>query len=151
MTLFQLLLLIHILAAAIWIGGGIVTSLVGRLLYNEKNTAALSGYCGVMAKLGGPVFGGSSTVVLATGVWMVAMDGGPTFGATWVSVGFTAWILSFIFGGVIGGRQFGIVGKELADGKSIDQISKRWQLAERSLLADHVVRIVAVVFMVWRP
>lgn len=151
MTLFQVLLLIHILAVVVWLGGAFVALLIGGSLRRSGNTPAMAAYCAALAHLGGPVFGGSSLITLVTGIWMVG-EGYPDWSMLWVNLGFGLWLVSTVMGAAFVGRSWHAVGIALAEpGASID--SQQPMIGRAVVLSwiDLAIRTLVVVVMVWRP
>lgn len=150
MSWFEILLVIHILAAMVWIGGAIVGTLIGQFIAQSGDAGAMSRYCIAFASIAGPAFGGSSLIVLGSGIWMVA-DSSIEFGALWVSLGFAGWLVSMIMGATVVGMTWTKVGRQLADGASMDATQPLISKAVRLTWIDLLIRIAVVVLMVWRP
>ena len=53
MDLFDILLIIHILAAMIWIGGALVGMLIGIFLSKGDDATAMSKFCTAFATIAG--------------------------------------------------------------------------------------------------
>jgi hypothetical protein len=150
-TLFHALLFVHILAAAIWIGGALVGMLIGIMLAKQGDADVMSRFCIAFATIAGPVFGGSALVVLGTGIWMVA-DSPIEFGALWVSLGFAGWLVATVMGATIVGMTWTRVGTLLQEpGATIEGVQRTLTKAVRFTWLDLIIRIAVVLIMVWRP
>ncbi len=151
MTLFQVLLFVHLVAAMIWIGGALVGTLIGTFLSRQGDASAMSKFCMAFATIAGPAFGGSALVVLGTGIWMVA-DSAIEFSALWISLGFAGWIASTVMGATIVGMTWTKVGKLLMEpGATIEGVQPVLTKAVRLTWVDLAVRIGVVLIMVWQP
>jgi hypothetical protein len=150
--MFDALLLIHIVAAMVWIGGGIAALLIGGRIRAGGDRGAYLGFIGALGKLGGPMFGGSGVLVLLTGLGMVAMDGGPAFGQLWVVLGLAGWLVTLLMGAVLVGGSWAKVGKEMATSeRTLDDMAPAIDRAILLSWVDIALRIGVVAIMVWRP
>lgn len=91
MTLYELMLLAHILGAVVVVGGSLVGPLLMRRLRAASSVASLRAVAGVaqaLSKLAGP----SAGVVLVAGVVMVVLDW--SFGDGWILVSLALFAVS---------------------------------------------------------
>lgn len=150
-TLFHALLFVHIIAAAIWIGGALVGMLIGIFLAKQGDADVMSRFCTAFATIAGPVFGGSAMVVLGTGIWMVA-DSGIEFSAMWVGLSLGGWLVATVLGATIVGMTWTRVGRELREpGATIEGVQPLLSKAVRWTWVDLTIRIAVVLLMVWQP
>ena len=151
MTLFQLLLFVHILAAMVWLGGALVGTLIGMLLRASGDAPAMGRFCTAFATVAGPAFGGSGLLVLLTGIGMVASEDYLEFSEPWISIGFAGWFVSMVLGATLVGGTWAKVGRQLTDGADLATVKP---LADKAVLwtwVDLALRTVIVFVMVWRP
>jgi hypothetical protein len=126
--------------------------MLGMFIWKQGDAPAMSRFCIAFASVAGPAFGGSSLVVLGTGIWMTALDGYPDFGELWIVLGLAGWLVSTILGAAFAGTAWTKVGRELqADGATLDAIQPRYALAVRLTWLDVALRVAIVLLMVWRP
>ena len=152
MTLFHVMLFVHILASMVWIGGAFMTMLVGNALRSRGDAPQLATYCAVLNRLSAPVFGAAALLVLATGVWMVIDSPAYDFSAMWISIGFTGWFLSSVLGTILMARAWGRVGTALEQpGATIAANDALLTRANVISWIDLLVRVAVVLVMVWRP
>ncbi len=150
-TLFHALLFVHIIAAAIWIGGALVGMLIGIFLSKQGDASAMSRFCTAFATIAGPAFGGSAMLVLGTGIWMVA-DSGIEFSALWVGLSLGGWLVATVLGATVVGLTWTKVGKELREpGATLEGVQPLLRKAVRWTWVDLAIRIVVVLLMVWQP
>jgi hypothetical protein len=111
--MYELLLAIHLLAAAVWVGGGIaMTVITMRMNIAERRTIAphLDFY-------GGKVITGSAVVLLLAGIGLVSEMASVEIGDLWVILGLAGWLISAI----VGGAFFGPMGKKIAAAASDEE------------------------------
>ncbi len=151
MSLFEVLLFVHLLAAMIWIGGALVGALIGVFIRRQGDAEAMSKFCIAFASVAGPAFGGSSLLVVGTGIWMVA-ESSIEFSALWVSLSLAGWLVSMVMGATVVGGTWFKVGKLLQEpGATLDAIAPTIDKAVRLTWIDLAIRIGVVLLMVWQP
>jgi hypothetical protein len=97
----DLLLTVHILGAAVWIGAGIYSS---AAYPKHAANGTLRGVMAVDQKLGSVVIGGAIALLLLSGIGLVMVSPVIGFGTAFVLVGIGAIVLSSILEGAIFGR-----------------------------------------------
>ena len=146
MTLFETLKLIHVLAAIVWVGGGIL-----QTIYAARARRATAGH-----RLGfardmmflSKVFGTASGVALIFGVWMVLENDAYAFGDTWIIIGLAGFALSSIVGGAFFGPKGKALLAELEAGKPGDALLR---FISRVALVDQAILVVVIWAMVVKP
>ena len=130
-----ILLTLHILSAAVWVGGGIYAS-VSYPRHAANGT--LRGVLAVDQKLGSIVFGSAIAVLLLSGVGLVLMSDTFGFGHAFVLVGIGVIVLSSILEGVV----FGPATKKSLEGEGAVTLPPvmRWALP---------VYVVMFAFTIW--
>ena len=151
MTWFELLLFVHVLAAMLWIGGAVAGTVIGQRIRRSDDAAAMGRFCSAFADVAGPLFGGSSMLVLASGVWMVALEGGPEFSDLWVTIGFVGWLASTVLGATAVGMTWMRIGQRLQGGASLADVQPLLARAVPLTWLDVAIRTTVVLVMVWRP
>jgi hypothetical protein len=130
-----ILLTVHILAASVWIGGGIYAS-VSYPRHAANGT--LRGVVAVDQKLGSIVFGTAIALLLLSGVGLVLMSDTFGFGHAFVLVGIGVIVVSSILEGTL----FGPATKKMLETEGATQLPSvvKWALP---------VYIVMFAFTVW--
>ncbi len=131
----DVLLWIHILASAVWIGAAVaVLFLAPRMATNAVTGQAFSTQ---WVEMGRKLFTPTAIVALATGIGLVISES-YSFGAAFVSIGF----LAVIVGGVLGARVYAPMGRKIAsahesgdDTTSLYARMRTLGLAELAILA----------------
>ena len=92
MSLQEALVVVHIVAAAAWIGGGILFAALAARAWASNDEFKVLELSEMGDHVGRRVFGPAAAVLLISGVWAV-IDGPWSFSDTWVSIGFAALII----------------------------------------------------------
>jgi len=102
-----LLLWIHILAAAVWIGAATAVVYLAPRMAQNATTGQV--FATAWVAMGRKLFTPAAIVSLATGIGLV-FDGTTSFSAGFVSIGF----LMVVIGGVVGARVYAPAGRQIA-------------------------------------
>lgn len=97
MTLREWLLLVHVLTAVVWLGGGVVLVLIGHRTLRRGDASSITGYI-ADSELAGGLFGISSALVLASGVWLVIEVNAWEFDQPWILVSLVITAILFVIG-----------------------------------------------------
>ena len=149
-TAYTVLLTIHILAVATWLGGGsFVTTLMARA-HREKVPERLAGLLRLVHPVASRVFPGAGLILVITGFWMIYNFGWPY--DTWIILGTIGWAYSMFGGGVLIGPA---VGKAVALFDERGPSDPEWMAQARRALMfariDALVLTLMVVDMVIKP
>jgi len=98
----DILLYVHILCAAIWLGGAAI-SIIFLLSTNNLDPQQSKPIIQNVANLGKFVFGPMSILVLISGIGLISVAG-YEFSELWISIAFTGIIISIILGAVFHAR-----------------------------------------------
>lgn len=118
-----LLLSIHIMAVAVWLGAGVTQLVVNPAMQNIGGAPAAA-WMRQTVRLGLRVITPAAVLILITGVWLVLRETVFEFEQTFVTLGF----FTVIVGGVLGARVFGPRGRELA---ALHEAGEKAQAGER--------------------
>jgi hypothetical protein len=150
-TLYEWLLLGHVMAAITWVGGGIAINVIGtRMLRAEPSSmAALTRQIEWMGKA---VFAPAAWVVLILGVSMVAESEAWTIGQLWIILALVGIGISAIVGATFFGPEAGRISRVIEDRGPQDPDARR-RLRRILILArlDLVLLLLIVVDMVFKP
>ena len=125
MTGFQEFLLVaHILAAVIWVGGSWALLALGAYL-RSKDMPTRVEYTRWTEWLGPRMFAPMSLIVIVAGP-LLASDLELDFGQTWITLGFVGWTLSFLIG----------VGFYPREGKKREQLIEQNGIEHESVAAS---------------
>jgi uncharacterized membrane protein len=96
-SLYDTLLFAHILAAAVWVGGGIVLLVLGTRLARVSDHAGLKSVFDQSSWLSQRIFTPVALLVLLLGILLV-LEGPWSFGDLWVVLGLVGFALTFLTG-----------------------------------------------------
>lgn len=146
-TLNTTLLVIHILAAAVWFGGILVLSFASSTLGNA-DAAARRWFADAQLAVGRVAFSLAAVLTFITGLWLT-LDQDISMGSTFVTIGFAVAIV----GAALGMAVFAPACKQLAAAidagdKMAEEAASKKVMAVNALNA--VLLLVAIVSMVGR-
>ena len=142
------LLIVHLLAVATWIGGGLALNVITTRTPPEHRAQVIP----QISWYGNYVLTGASVVLILAGFGLVAEDD-ISLGSTWILIALAIWIVS----GAIGG---GVIGKaaeklkELATADGPPDVAQMQSLYNRIILfsrLDILLLVGALVDMVTKP
>lgn len=143
---------IHVLGAIIWVGGGIMLSLVGARARKSKDPRLIGEFARTLSYVGLRVLTPAVVAVLLTGIWLVLTGSEWSFTQLWVLLGLGAFILAFLIGAVYLSR-IAIQLDRLVAGKDVDprvanDLLGRWMVGYQVIL---LILVFAVWDMVFKP
>ncbi len=149
MTLNEVLLFVHILGAAVWVGGSIMLGFISSRVERTGDVqfrAKFAKSAGVV----GPVIGVSALAVLASGVGIVLDSETIELSQTWVWLGLALFVLSAIVGGAYFGPASNKIVKALEAGQTeeADRRAKTFNMVSR---LDLLLLLVIFGVMVFKP
>jgi uncharacterized membrane protein len=91
------LLLIHILGAVIWIGGGVMLSVIGARARQSEDPRTIGEFAQLLSYVGLRVLMPAVIAVIVSGVWLVLISPW-SFTQLWVILALGAFVLAFLIG-----------------------------------------------------
>jgi uncharacterized membrane protein len=85
-TLYDWLLLGHILGAMVWLGGGVGLAALATATLRAGDPHAVARFTGALRTFGPAVLAPATVTVLGLGVWLVLDSAAWDFGQTWVQL-----------------------------------------------------------------
>lgn len=150
MTLYELLLFVHVLAAAVWVGGAVMLKvLTSRALRADPDRAAE--LATETERVGTGVLMPASIVLLVAGLWMV-FEGDWGFEPLWVKAGLFIYVVSAVAGAVFLGplyKQVGVLRAERGAGDA--DLTARLQRIQTLSWIDLGLLVAAVFVMTTKP
>ena len=152
MTLEPWLHLAHILGAIIWVGGGVVLSLVGVRARQSEDPSLIREFARMLSFVGLRVLTPAVVAVIVSGVWLVLAGSEWDFTQSWILFGLGAFVVVFLIGAVYLSR-IAIQLERLAtrtdmDPTAVRDLLGRWIVGYRVIL---VILLFAVWDMVFKP
>lgn len=94
---YQLYLMVHVLAAVVWVGGGSVIAILALMADRERDARGMAALAGRAELIGKRVFVPASLVVLVFGILMM-IEGDLDWGQFWVIAGLVGFAATFLVG-----------------------------------------------------
>lgn len=146
MSLYEWLLFLHIVAAIVWIGGGVILQILGARLARSRDAEGMLKFTRDIEVLGPRLFAPASLAVLGLGVWMVLVSDAWAFSQLWIVLALVAYGISFVIGiayfGPAAKRIERAVEAEGPHGATVDRLIRTNFLVSRFDLA-------ILLFIVW--
>lgn len=151
MSFFEFLKFVHVLMAVIWVGGGILIQVLAVRATRSKDAVRTATFAGDAEWVGLRVFMPASILLLIFGIWAAA-DVDYDFGKAWISIGFAAFLFSFLLGMLFLGPESGRI-KKLTQAKGPDDPEVRRRISRIYMFSriELVVLIIAIWAMVAKP
>jgi putative copper export protein len=150
MTLYELLLFVHVLAAATWVGGAVMLKVLSdRALKADPDRAAELAV--ETEKVGSSVLMPASIVLLVAGLWMV-FEGDWGFEPLWVKLGLGIYLVSAVAGAVFLGPLYKQTGELRAErGPGDAEVTARLQRISKLSWIDLGLLVAAIFVMTVKP
>jgi len=147
-ALYDWLLLLHVLAAMLWLGGIAVVGAFAVRVLRTHEPGATAGFLGTLRVIGPLVLAPGPVILLGMGIWMVAEQW--EFDQTWVSVGFALFFVAFLIGALHQSRAAIAAERASKAGNDAAALShlRRWAYGMAVIL---VLLVVATWDMVFKP
>ena len=97
MTLYELLLMLHVFSAIIWLGAGMTFTVLLIQARRASDSAKEASYHADIEKLAPVLFIPASLATFIFGL-LSAIEGNWDFGQAWIIIGLAGWLLSFGIG-----------------------------------------------------
>lgn len=104
--LYDWLLLFHILAAIVWVGGAILAQVLAVRVMSARDPAVMRGLVEAFEWTGNRMFAPASLILLILGVWMVIEEPAWEFEQFWVIAAIAMFAYSFVTGAFYLGPRF---------------------------------------------
>ncbi|HZD71480.1 MAG TPA: DUF2269 family protein [Actinomycetes bacterium] len=149
-ALYDWLLFGHTVAAMAWLGSLVTLTVFAIGVSRSDDPAAVPNFFRSVRMVAPWVFGLSTFLVIALGLWMVFDSDEWSLGQTWVWLGLLLFAAAIVVGALIAGRANKRAERASADGDRAEATRqlRRWALGMGLVL---LVLITAVWDMVFRP
>ena len=98
MALDSWLHLIHILGAVIWVGGGLMLSVIGARARQSEDPHTIGEFAQLLSYVGLRVLMPAVVAVIVSGVWLVLISSEWSLTQLWVLLALTAFVVAFLIG-----------------------------------------------------
>ena len=99
-TLYDWLLFLHVLAAMVWVCGGLLLAVVAARVLRDPDPAAVGRLTGSLRVLGPLVLAPATVAVLGLGIGLVVDSDAWDFEQLWVQLGLGLFAAAFLIGAV---------------------------------------------------
>jgi uncharacterized membrane protein len=113
MSLYSVLLFIHILGAIVWVGGSVSLQVLGMRVRASGDPHRLAALASDAEWMGTRLYSSAAGVVLLAGIALV-FTGSWSFNQLWIVLGLAAFAFSFIIGATVVGPTAKKLGERLA-------------------------------------
>jgi uncharacterized membrane protein len=122
-SLYEWLMLAHVLAAMVWLGGGVVLCVLAVSVLRAAESAAVAQFVADLRLVGPRVLAPAMVAVLGFGIWMVLDSAAWDFRQLWVQLGLGLFAAAFLIGAVYQSRM--ALAAERAAGRGDDDEARR--------------------------
>jgi uncharacterized membrane protein len=148
---YTILKFVHVLAAVVWVGGGVAANIQGTRIRHSGDGPRLAGFARDTEWLGTHVYLPASITVLVFGV-LTALRGHYSFTSTWLVIG----IVGIVATSLTGSLYFGPTLKQisaLTEQRGVDDAEVKEPLSRLVTVArvDLAVLVVVIADMVFKP
>lgn len=150
MTLYDWLLFGHIVAAMVWVGGGLLLGVLAVQVVRNGEPVAVARFVGNLRVIGPRLLGPATLAVLGLGVWMVLDSAAWDFGQLWVQLALALFAAAALLGAAHLGRTAIRADRAIAGGDHDEALRQltRWAWGYGLI----VLLLIAVVWdMVFKP
>jgi uncharacterized membrane protein len=137
---------IHILGAIVWVGGGVVLSLIGARARRSEDPRFITEFSRTLSYVGLRVLMPAVVAVLLSGLWLVYTSSEWSFTQLWVLLGLGAFVAAFLVGAIYQSR-IAIQLERVATATDLDPQRAR-DLLGRWIVGYQIILLI-LVFTVW--
>jgi uncharacterized membrane protein len=149
-ALYDWLVLLHIVAAMVWVGGGVMLAVQSTRVLRERDPGAVARFVSSMSVVGPVVLAPATVLVVGVGVWMVLDSSAWGFDQVWVQLALGLFAVAFVIGVAFQSRAAlkADAAAQAGDaGEALRQLG-RWSWGYRTIL---LLLLVATWDMVMKP
>ena len=95
--MYEFLLTIHVLAAVVWVGGGLAMHILGRRTLKRGNPQEIFEFSKEINTVALRLYAPTSLILLIAGILLVN-EAGYEFSQLWITLAFIGWAFSFVVG-----------------------------------------------------
>lgn len=149
---YELLKSIHVLAAIVWVGGGVFVQVYTTKLSRADEPERLATFAQDLETLGNKVFAPASILVLIMGLVMVFLTDGIEITDLWIILGLVGIANTIVLGIAFLGPEAGRLGRMLGERDPSDpELQQRIARIFTISRIDLTVLLLVVVIMVFKP
>jgi uncharacterized membrane protein len=149
--MYELLLTIHVLAAVIWVGGGLAMHILGRRALRRGDPQEIFEFSKEINTVAPRLYAPTALVLLIAGVLLVN-EAGYEFSQLWITLAFIGWAFSFVVGiGYYGPQDKKLQALVAADGPTATGVVENVRQALFVNQIEQLILILVVIDMTVKP
>lgn len=149
--MYEFLLTVHVLAAVIWVGGGIAMHILGRRVLKRNDSEEIFKFSNEVNTVALRLYAPTSLVLLIAGILLVN-EAGYEFSQLWITLGFLGWGFSFLVGiGYYGPQDKKLQALVAADGPNAPGVAQNVRQALMVNSVEILILVLVVVVMTTKP
>lgn len=146
MSLYEILLFVHVLAVITWVGGAIMFDVLAERAVKSDDAARVAGHLGESEHLAKTYFIPTSLITLAAGIWLV-FEGDWGFTQPFVIGGLVGIVTTIVIGAGILGPTSARLAAQAASAGRLDQELKDGLAKLRNISRLDLAVLVVVIFL----
>src|SRR5215217_1562531 len=149
-ALYDYLLLLHILAGMVWVGGGVLLAALASRALRDPDPGAVARFIGNLRVIGPLVLAPATVAVVGFGVWLVLDSAAWGFGQFWIQLALALFAAAFLVDAVHQSRAAIKAERAVDDGDHEEALRQlaRWSWGYRLIV---LLLVVAAWDMVFKP
>jgi uncharacterized membrane protein len=148
---YEFLLTIHVLAAVIWVGGGLAMHILGRRVLKRGDPQEIFEFSKEINTVALRLYAPTALILLIAGVLLVN-EAGYEFSQLWITLAFIGWAFSFVVGvGYYGPQDKKLQTLVAADGPTATGIVENVRQALFVNQIEQLILILVVIDMTTKP
>lgn len=149
--MYEFLLTIHVLAAIIWLGGGIAMHILGQRVLKRGDSEEIFKFSNEVNTVALRLYAPTSLILLIAGVLLVN-EAGYEFSQLWITLGFLGWGFSFLVGiGYYGPQDKKLQALVAAEGPNAPGVAQNVRQALMVNSVEILILVGVVVAMTTKP
>jgi uncharacterized membrane protein len=151
-TGYEILVLLHVLAAITWVGGAITITLLAAQMERSDDPTVVAVYLRQTEWLGRGMFPIAAVAVLVLGITMVAVNEAWTIGQLWILLALIGVAITFTAGAAFFGPEARRIGRLAGERGAADpEVRRRLQRVSALSRFDLLLLLLIVADMVIKP
>ncbi|CAN5829154.1 hypothetical protein BH23ACT4_BH23ACT4_05200 [soil metagenome] len=146
MTGYDWLVFFHVLAAIVWVGGGVFSQVYAVRVLASDDERQIAGFARNIEWMGTRLFVPASLAVLILGAVLVWQSEAWTLGQTWIWLALVAYGISILIGTAFLGPESGKLGRILEERGTLDT---QYQSRLKRILMVSRLELLMLVFVVF--
>ena len=149
--MYEFLLTIHVLAAVIWVGGGVAMHILGRRVLKRGDSKEIYEFSNEINTVALRLYAPTSLILLVAGILLVN-EAGYEFSQLWITLAFLGWAFSFIVGvGYYGPQDKKLQALVAADGPTATGVAANVRQALFVNQIELLILLLVVIDMTTKP